>query len=160
MAAAVLRPKDVRLYLGGFFALFLIANVVLLALAAIGELANKHSMQLLPADFPPAGRLLIFAIGLGISWAVGHYLYAFLMEGEVSVRESVTAATIFLLYFAFLFAGIAFLGALGWLWLGIGLLVLLVVSVIALWRLVGPAYVIGALVLAAVAAWLTFFLVR
>jgi hypothetical protein len=54
--------------------------------------------------------------------------------------------------------GVAFFGVLSWLWLAILLLILLVVSLFALWRVVGMWFVLGAIVISIVAAWLTFYL--
>jgi hypothetical protein len=150
--------KEARLFVGGFFVLFLLLNVVLVTCAAIGQIANKKSVELLPVDSSPALRLLIFGIGLAMSWLVGQWLYKLLIKGEIPVSESVSTAFVFAFYLILTFMGVAFFGVLSWLWLAILLLILLVVSLFALWRVVGIWFVLGAIVISIVAAWLTFYL--
>jgi hypothetical protein len=152
------RIRQVRLYLGLFFASFLILSAVVTVVAVVDGLKADVPHMLLPADTPPAARLLLFVIGLGISWYAGRMLFRFLMRGELPVGDATNIAYVMLFYLLQLFAAVAFLGVLYWFLFPFFFLVLLIISVIALWEILGGLFTACSVALALVAAFATFYL--
>lgn len=153
-------PKQVRLVIGLIFALFLMINAVLNTVAVVAGLKSSDPLIALPGDSSPAVRLVLFVIGAGLSWLLGRMLYGFLISGEIPVAESVNYAYILLFYFLLIFAALAFLGVLSWMFLFILFLVLLLFSVFTLWRLLGGVFTVGSVLAASIAAAVTFYLIR
>src|SRR6266498_5344236 len=150
--------KRVRLFLGLFFALFLIVNAILSTIGVVAGLRGMQPLNLLPAETSPAVRLLIFVVGVGLSWLIGRMLYKSLINGEVAVGESTNTAYIMLFYLLLVFAAFCFIGVLNWFILPILFAILLIFSVFALWRLLGGGFTLGSVASAFVAAFVTFYL--
>lgn len=153
------KTQHVRLLLGIFFALFLIVNAILNTLAVVAGVRGAEPLTLMPSDTSPAVRLLIFVIGIVLSWLVGRTLYKFLINGELPVGDSTNTSYVMLFYLLMMFAGLSFLGILNWFLLPFLFLVLLVFSVFTLWRLIGLGYTFGSVVAAFAAAFITFYLI-
>src|SRR5712692_5649077 len=92
------KAKQVRLFLGLFFALFLVVNAILSTIGTVAGLRGAQSFALLPSETSPAVRLVIFVIGVGLSWLIGRMLYKSLINGEIPVGESTNTAYIMLFY--------------------------------------------------------------
>lgn len=152
------RASDVRTYVGLLFAAFLTVNAIACVLAVVGGIRTEQAFVPLSSDTSPAVRLLVFVLGLGCSWFVGKMLYRYLIRGEVPVGDSTNIAYVLLFYLLLLFASVAFLGVLYWFLFPFFFLVLLVISVIALWEILGPLFTLGAVALAMLGGFVTFYL--
>ena len=151
--AAVSQGKNVRPMITAIFGLFLLFNVLLLVLALLAAFKGVE-VDLLAEDIGLGVRMLIFLLGLGASWALGRWLFMRLIEGEIPVNESGTAALVMLFYLALIFAGLAFLGGFSWIWQSVFLLILLLMTFLGLSRIMGilPGILVIVLCLAAGAA--------
>ena len=134
MANAALQ-KNVRLTLGTIFSVFFFANVLVFVLSLWAAFGGKA--VLLPEDLSTGVRLLIFIVGVAISWVAGRWLFMQLIHGELGVDESSNASVLMLGYLLLMFTGIAFISAWSWLWLLILLLVLVLGTLLILRRIVG-----------------------
>lgn len=152
------KASEVRLYLGMLFATFLTINAIGSVIAVISGLRTELAYTPLPNDTAPAVRLVVFVIGLAISWFVGRMLFRYLIKGEIPLGDSTNIAYVLLFYLLLLFASVAFLGVLYWLLFPFFFVLLLIISVIALWELLGAGFTIGAVGLALLAGFLTFYL--
>lgn len=152
------KVKQVRLWLGLIFTLFLASNAFLSTLAALGGLRTGNPIMLLSADTSPAVRLLMFVIGLAVSWGIGNIIYRLLINGEIRVGESVIIAYVFLGFLLLIFAAIAFLGIFYWFLLPLLFVILLVFSILVLWRLLGGLFTLGAIAAALLVAFVTYYL--
>jgi len=153
------KAKQVRLWIGMCFALFLVVSAWLSTLAVIGGLnADAPWGYIIPPDTSPAVRLLFFVIGLGFSWFIGRMFYRWLISGEIGVADSVSIAYALGLYLLLAFAAIVFLGVLHWFLLPFMFLILVVFSVLSIWRLLGGLYSFGALAAAAITSVVTLYL--
>ena len=149
--------KDVKPLIISVFAIFCLANVMLLAISLL--LAFKNSkLQLIPEDVGLGVRILIFLLGAGLSWALGRWLYMRMVEGEIRVPESASAALVLLFYLLLTFAGLAFLGGFSWIWQAVFLLVLMLMTLLGLSRVIGTLASILVLVLCLLAGVALFFL--
>lgn len=152
-------PKRVRLVLGLMIATFLIVNAILNVVAIVAGMNEQDPAIGLPPDISPAVRLLVFLMSIGLTWLIGRSLYRFQINGEISVTESTNTARVMVFCFLLLFATLSFLRVWSWFWLPVFFAILLVFSVITLWRLLGGAYTAGTVVCALAAAFVTFYLV-
>jgi hypothetical protein len=152
------KARQVRLWIGIIFVLLLTGSAVLSTVAVIVGLKGESAWVPLQ-DASPAVRLLLFVIGLGLSWVVGRFLYQMLVSGEIEVGDSVSIACMLALYGILIAATIAFLAVLYWFLLPFLFLILVVISVLAIWRLLGGLYSFGALAAAAIASAVTLYLV-
>lgn len=150
--------KQVRLVLGLLFALFLLVNAVFHTLAIIAGLNGKGPPFVLPEDISPALRLILFIIGIGVSWLLARMLFKYLIDGRVSVGDSTNTAYILLFYLLLTFATFSFLGVIGWFWLPVLFLVLLLYSIFTLWKLIGGPLTAGVVALTFVAIIGTWFM--
>lgn len=149
--------KNVRPLIIAVFTIFCLANIWLLVVSLLVAFKNSK-LQLLPEDSGLGIRLLIFLIGAGLSWALGRWLYMRMVEGEVKVSESATAALVLLFYLLLTFAGLAFLGGFSWIWQAVFLIVLVLMTVLGLSRVIGMMSSIFILVMCLVAGVVLFFL--
>jgi hypothetical protein len=101
--------------------------------------------------------LLIFILGLGASWGLGRWLFMQLIEGEVPIVEAGNAAQVMLFYLLLVFAGLAFLSGFSWIWQGVVLLVLLLLTVFGLGRILGLRLTIGLIVVVMILGGVLFF---
>ncbi len=134
------RPKTatgVRLTLGFFFLLFLLFNAIFQTLAVIAGLNHQEPIRLLPEDLSPGVRLLIFLIGIVVSWLLGRTLFKSLIHARVEVSDSTNIAYVLLFYLLLVMATFAFFSVVGWFWLPALFLILLIYSLVALWRVIG-----------------------
>lgn len=152
-------PKKARVTLGLLFAVFLLINSIFLVLEAAAGLTGEGGFRFLSADVSVAARLLLFVIGIGTSWLLARMLYKFLIKGKITVSDSVNTAYILLFYLLLTFATFSFLGAIGWFWLPLLFLVLLIYTVFTLWRLIGALFTIGVVVLTFLAMIGTWFVI-
>jgi len=128
--------KDVKLLIIAVFTIFCLANVFLLTISLLVAFKNSK-LQLIPEDIGLGIRILIFLVGVGLSWALGRWLYMRMVEGEIKVPESATAALVLLFYLLLTFAGLAFLGGFSWIWQAVFLLVLMLMTLLGLSRVIG-----------------------
>jgi hypothetical protein len=151
------KAKQVRLWIGLCFALFLMVSACLCTLAVIGGF-NSDAWVPMPPDTAPAIRLLLFVIGLVFSWVIGSMCYRGLIKGEIGVADSVNIAYGLALYLLLIIAAIFFLGVIYWFLLPFMFLILVVFSVLSIWRLLGGVYSFGALAAAAITSVVTLYL--
>lgn len=154
------KRKRVKLFIGLSFGLFLIANAILSTIGVVAGLRGVQLFTLLPSETAPAVRLVIFVIGLGLSWLIGRMLYKFLINGEIPLSDSTNTAYIMLFYLLLVFAALSFIGVLNGFILPILFVILLFFSVVTLWRLIGVAVAFGSVAAAFTAAFLTFYLIN
>jgi hypothetical protein len=154
--AEAIQPNR-SLFLGGVFTLLLLGDVMLVTAGAVTA-NSDHTFALLPPDTSPAIRLLVFFLGLGLSWWFGRFVLLNLVNSRVPFDTSANVAFTMVFFLLFTFAGLAFLGMLSWVLLAVLLAVLFLVVIAALWSLLGAMWVLGAIVLASVGAWLVFYL--
>jgi hypothetical protein len=152
------RAQTLRIYLGGFFALILIVNVVIAVVAAIAEISHKEDLRIWPADFPPAGRLLVFVAGLLLSYFIARWLYRQMFHAEIPIGTATSTAHVFLFLILFAMIGLAFLGVLSWIWLAVLIFLIIVFAIVTVWSLLGGVSVVACILAAAVAGWLVFYL--
>jgi hypothetical protein len=149
--------KDVKPLIIAVFTIFCLANVFLLTISLL--VAFKHSkLQLVPEDIGLGVRILIFLVGAGLSWALGRWLYMRMVEGEIKVPESATAALVLLFYLLLTFAGLAFLGGFSWIWQAVFLLVLMLMTLLGLSRVIGTLASVAVLVVCLLAGVALFFM--
>lgn len=151
------KARQVRLWIGLIFGALLAGGSVLSTLAVIVGLKGEAAWVPLQ-DSSPAVRLLLFVIGLGLSWIVGRFLYQTLVNGELDVNDSVSIAYMLAIYGILIAATIAFLAVLYWFLLPFAFFILAVISLLSIWRLLGGLYSFGALAAAAVASAVTLYL--
>jgi len=157
MSAAVSQAKNVRPMITVIFGLFFLFNVLLLVLALLAAFKGV-TVPLLPENVGLGIRLLIFAVGVGVSSALGRWLYMRLIEGEIAVQEAGTAALVMLFYLVLIFAGLAFLGGFSWIWQAVFLLILLLMTFLGLTRIMGILASIIIIVLCLLAGVALFFI--
>jgi hypothetical protein len=157
MAYAAPKAKSVQLMVAIVFGLFFLMNILLFVLALLVALKGDHAPQVFPADTGTGVRMLIFIIGLGVSWGLGRWLYMQMVEGEIGVDEAANAAQVMLFYLLLIFAGLAFLGALSWIWQGVVLLILVLLTMFGLARILGVPLTLGLIVLVLAAGAVLFF---
>ena len=114
--------------------------------------------QPIPEDVGLGIRMLIFLVGAGLSWALGRWLYMRMVEGQIKVPESATAALVLLFYLLLTFAGLAFLGGFSWIWQTVFLILLVLMTLLGLSRVVGMRSAILVLVLCLLAGVALFFM--
>jgi len=136
MASAVQQAKRSPMVVA-IFGVFFLINVLLLALALLAAFKEGKAPQLLPEDVGMGVRLLLLVIGFGASWGLGHWMYRQLVDEEISVDESATAALVLMCYLLLVFAGVAFLGGISWIWQGALLIVLSLFTLFGLNRVLG-----------------------
>jgi hypothetical protein len=158
------KGNRVKYAVGAIFAGFLILNVVLLTMQAVYSLKDIEPPSILPQDFSIAGRVIIFMIGLFLSWLIARQLYSLMLKGQIHIGESANTSVIMLSYLALTFATLVFVGILSWFWLPFLLLMLLIFTGIAMWRSLGAVVtilvVLAAIAISATTAFLTNFLLR
>lgn len=158
MAHAITQTrKNARPIVAAVFGLFFLMNVALYVLALLAAFKTDQAPQVLPPDVGTGVRLLIFVIGLGVSWGLGRWLFMTMVEGEIPVEEASSVAQVLKFYLLLVFAGLAFLGGFSWIWQGIVLLVLVLVTLFGLARVLGMALTIAVILAAVVAGALFFF---
>ncbi len=154
--AAQLTPKRVRLAIGLLFAVFLIVNVIIQTMGIVSNLKSGQAFFLLPGDVSMGIRIILFLIGVGISWLLARQIYSFMLKGEISVNESANTAFTVLFCIALTITTFAFLGALAWFWLPVLLLILFMYTMFILWRLLGALKTLFIILLTVVAGVGTF----
>lgn len=132
--------KNIRLILGFLFLIFLIINAVFHTLAVIAGMKGQDPIRLMPEDISPGVRLLIFLIGIGLSWILARMLFKFLISGKVQVGDSTNIAYVLLGYLLLTFATFSFFSVIGWFWLPVLFFILLIYSLLALWKIIGGAF--------------------
>jgi hypothetical protein len=152
-------PKKVKLVVGLLFTLFLVINAIFHTVAVHAWMNDKNPVFPPLEDISPAVRILLFLVGIGVSWLLARMLYRFLIKGEVTVGDSVNTSYILLFYLGLTFATFSFLGVMAWFWLPLLFLVLLIYSIFTLWSLIGGLFTIGAVVLTFFAIIGTWFFV-
>jgi hypothetical protein len=143
--------KDVKPLVVAVFTVFCLANIFLLVISLLIAFKNSK-FQPIPEDVGLGIRMLIFLVGAGLSWALGHWLYMRMVEGEIKVSESATAALVLL------FAGLAFLGGFSWIWQTVFLILLVLMTLLGLSRVIGMRSAIFVLVLCLLAGVVLFFM--
>ena len=128
--------KSASALIVAIFATFCLANVLLLAIALLMAFKNS-TLQLIPEEVGFGIRMLIFLIGTGLSWALGRWLYMRMVQGEIRVPESATAALVMTAYLLLTFASLAFIGGFSWIWQSLFLLVLFLMTLLALGPVIG-----------------------
>ena len=137
--------KNVKPVIITVFGVFFILNVILLSLGLL--VAFKHQQPMIfPEDTGMAVRLLIFIVGAALSCVLARWLYHLLINGEIPVGESGGAALVMLLYMVLLFAGLAFLNGISWIWQAVILMVLVLMTLFGLNRVVGLLAAIAVIV--------------
>ena len=136
MSTATDTVRNVKPVIITVFGVFFILNVILLALGLLVAFKDQHPM-ILPEDTGMAVRILIFLVGAGLSWALGRWLYHQLIDGEIPVGDSGSAAVVMLLYIVLVFAGLAFLNGISWIWQAVILMILVLMTLFGLNRVVG-----------------------
>jgi hypothetical protein len=149
--------KDVRPLVVTVFTVFCLANIFLLVISLLIAFKNSK-LQPIPEDIGLGVRVIIFLIGAGLSWALGRWLYMRMVEGNIKVPESATAALVLLFYLLLTFAGLAFLGGFSWIWQSVFLVVLMLMTLLGLSRVIGTKAAIFVLVICIVAGIVLFFL--
>jgi hypothetical protein len=81
-----------------------------------------------------------------------------MVEGQIKVPESATAALVLLFYLLLTFAGLAFLGGFSWIWQTVFLILLVLMTLLGLSRVVGMRSAILVLVLCLLAGVALFFM--
>jgi len=120
------------------FAVFIIANGILHSLAVLVGLTGRIPRSVLFSEESAlAARLLVWAIGLGISFYLARVLYQFLLKRDITVSESSNLVYVLLLYLVLGASTISFLGAISWFWLPLLFLLLLIYTIFSLWSLIG-----------------------
>jgi hypothetical protein len=155
--AAVYKQKNVRPMIAVIFGLFFLMNILLFVLALLAAIKGGKAPQILPADVGGGVRLLIFILGLGASWGLGRWLFMQLIDGEVPIVEAGNAAQVMLFYLLLVFAGLAFLSGFSWIWQGVILLVLLLLTIFGLGRILGLPLTIGLIVVVIILGTVLFF---
>ena len=144
---------------GVLFFCVLVVSMCLCALAAARSGDDQSApLRLLPEEVTLAVRLLLFICGAALSWAVGRWLYKFLVRGFVPMAESLSGALAMLFFGLLLFVMIAFIGELPWAVILVLLLMVLAFSIPAFWRLLGGRLAGAILAVAFVVAGATFYL--
>jgi hypothetical protein len=156
MAVAIPKPKNVRPMIAAVFGLFFLMNILLFVLALLAAFKGDQAPKVLPADLGMGVRLLIFVLGLGASWTLGRWLYMQLVDGEIPVVEASTAALVMLFYLLLVFASLAFLGGFSWIWQGVVLLVLLLMTLFGLARILGVPLTVLVIALVLIAGAVVF----
>jgi hypothetical protein len=149
--------KDVRPLVVTVFTVFCLANIFLLVISLLIAFKNSK-LQPIPEDIGLGVRVIIFLIGAGLSWALGRWLYMRMVEGNIKVPESATAALVLLFYLLLTFAGLAFLGGFSWIWQSVFLVVLMLMTLLGLSRVIGTKAAIFVPVICIVAGIVLFFL--
>ncbi len=149
--------KDVRPLVVTVFTVFCLANIFLLVISLLIAFKNSK-LQPIPEDIGLGVRVVIFLIGAGLSWALGRWLYMRMVEGNIKVPESATAALVLLFYLLLTFAGLAFLGGFSWIWQSVFLVVLMLMTLLGLSRVIGTKAAVFVLVICIVAGIVLFFL--
>jgi hypothetical protein len=149
--------KDVKPLVIAVFTVFCLANIFLLVISLLIAFKNSK-LQPIPEDIGLGVRVVIFLIGAGLSWALGRWLYMRMVEGNIKVPESATAALVLLFYLLLTFAGLAFLGGFSWIWQSVFLVVLMLMTLLGLSRVIGTKAAIFVLVICVVAGIVLFFL--
>ena len=158
MSTANATTQNVKPVIITVFGLFFILNVILLVFGLLVAFKNQQPM-ILPEDTGMAVRLLIFIVGVALSWALGRWLYTQLIDGEIPVNDSGGAAQVMLLYLVLLFAGLAFLNGISWIWQSVILLVLVLMTLFGLNRVIGWLASIAVVIIGlAIGAALFFFM--
>ncbi|HEX8174608.1 MAG TPA: hypothetical protein VF543_05760 [Pyrinomonadaceae bacterium] len=152
------KAKQARLWLGIFFVIILAANAFFSTIAVLSGLKDNATFTPFALDTSPVVRLLLFIISLAVSWGISHLVYRTLIRGEISVSESVPIAYIFLGFLLLFFGAIAFVSIIHWLLWPLAFFILLIFSVIVLWRLLGGLFTVGAIAAAIIVAFITFYL--
>jgi hypothetical protein len=158
--AAPRAAQNVRTTLAVLFTVFLLVNATLQTLAVIGGVRNARLLSTpFSEDTSLAVRLLLFLLGVGISWLLARTLYKFMVRGQLAVGDSTNASFVLLFYLLLIFATLAFLNAIGWFWLPALFLILLAYSAFILWSLAGAAWAAVAMFMALTAIIFTFLIV-
>lgn len=149
------RPKKVegiKFPLAFLFLIFLIINGLFGFLWPITTIYSGAGDPIIvgPLDLPFGSRLLIFLVGVGVSWWVTRSLYWFLFTREVEVDDAINTAYTFFFYLLLTLTTFSFLGVLGWYWFPLLFLILFIVSLLTLWNFLGGLLTVGSFVLAAV----------
>jgi hypothetical protein len=142
--------KNVKPLIVTVFTVFCLANILLLVVSLLVAFRDSK-LELLPEDVGLGVRILIFAVGAALSWALGRWVYMRMVEGEIRVPESATAALVLLFYLLLTFAGLAFLGGFSWIWQTVFLAILVLMTLLGLSRVIGLLPSILILVLCALA---------
>ena len=149
--------KDAKPLVVAVFTVFCLANIFLLVISLL--IAFKNSKyQPIPEDVGLGIRMLIFLVGAGLSWALGRWLYMRMVEGQIKVSESATAALVLLFYLLLTFAGLAFLGGFSWIWQTVFLILLVLMTLLGLSRVIGMRSAIFVLIMCLLAGVVLFFM--
>jgi hypothetical protein len=149
--------KDVRPLVVTVFTVFCLANICLLVISLLIAFKNGK-FQPIPEDVGLGIRMLIFLVGAVLSWTLGRWLYMRMVEGQVKVPESATAAFVLLFYLLLTFAGLAFLGGFSWIWQALFLIVLVLMTLLGLSHVIGMRSAILVLVICLLAGVVLFFM--
>lgn len=152
------RAKRIGILIGFVFLFFILLNAVFHTLAVHAGLYEHGVLHIVPDGTSIAVRLLLFLLGLAISWFGVRLFFQGLIGAEFDVSSSVNAALLLLSLLALTTAMLAFLGFVSWYWLPFLFLVLLLFSVFILWRLIGGAFTVLSVLVTIVAIALTWSL--
>lgn len=142
--------KNVKPLIVTIFTVFCLANIFLLVVSLLIAFRDSK-VELLREDVGLGIRILIFAVGAALSWFLGRWIYMRMVEGEIRVPESATAALVLLFYLLLTFAGLAFLGGFSWIWQTVFLVILVLMTLLGLSRVIGLLPSVLILVLCALA---------
>jgi hypothetical protein len=149
--------KDAKPLIIAVFTVFCLANIFLLVISLLIAFKNSK-FQPIPEDVGLGIRMLIFLVGAGLSWALGRWLYMRMVEGQIKVPEAATAALVLVFYLLLTFAGLAFLGGFSWIWQTVFLVVLVLMTLLALSRVIGMRFAVFVLVICLLAGVTLFIL--
>jgi hypothetical protein len=150
--------KRLRLWLGLGFALVLVAGAVLTVLSWVRNPDTESSYTLLPEDTSPAVRLLLMFVFLGLSWFTSRMLFKRLVRAELPVGDATNIAYVCLFYLLLILGAAIFLGVFYWFLFPLFFFILIVLSTIVLWEILGGGFTAGALAAALAAGLITFYL--
>jgi hypothetical protein len=149
-----------RRWTGFGLMIFLLANAAFLAFVAAVILKKDKTFEVLSGDVSFLVRFLLLAVSVGFSWWFGRYCYTKLVESKVRADvHGLNIAYVMMGYLLLLLITVVYLGFVSWIVFAVLLLVLVVFSAIVLWGFLGPAWVLGSLMLAILACGLIFYLV-
>lgn len=151
------KAEGIKFPLAFLFVLFLILNGLFGFLRPITTIYGTGDPVIVGLlDLPFGSRLLIFLVGVGVSWWIARSLYWFLFSRKVEVDDAINTAYMFFFYLLLTVTTFSFLGVLGWYWFPLLFLILFIVSLLTLWNFLGGLMTVGSFVIAAavvVAIW-------
>jgi hypothetical protein len=149
--------RIVQLKLALLFLTLLTVAAFFQTLAIIAGLQDRPPLTIIPEDTSPGLRLVMFLVGVGLSWVLSRQLFKMMVEGQIHVSDSTNTSYVLLFYLVLIVASIFLLSVIGWFWLPVLFLFLLIYSVLTLWKLVGALFTLAAIAAALIIMACTWF---